>query len=153
MKSKKKTKSNDPAGLWSISEKRVFIGIGLFFLIVTVISFLVSFLEDNANQNLLRSYENQEVPHNKVCSVGNEIKFDRLNPLVIEDKTYWICCDRCKARLENNINTRFATDPFSKKRINKADAAIIQNSKSKRMVLYFESIDNFLKYKEAQKNM
>ena len=137
--------------LWSVSERRVLIGIGSFFVIVTFISFLVAFLEENANQNLLANYKNQAIPHNKVCSIGNQIKFEKLIQLTINNKTYWVCCDQCKARLENNINTRFAVDPFSNKTINKAEAVIIQNPKSNKMVLYFESMNNFLKY-NASKN-
>ena len=153
MKSRRKAKQNANNELWSKSEKRVLIGIGTFLIIAAVVSFIVAFLKDQASQNLLRSYENKEISHNLVCSSGNQIKFGSLIPLKIKDKTYWICCDQCKARLLYNVNTRYAVDPFSKNRINKADAIIIQNPKSNGMVLYFESMDNFLKYKESQKTM
>ena len=153
MKSRKKAKLNANKELWSKRERWVLAGIGTFFIIAVVISFIVAFLKDQAARDLLRSYENKEISHNLVCSSGNQIKFGSLMPLEIKDKTYWICCDQCKARLLYNVNTRYAVDPFSKNRINKADAVIIQNPKSKGMVLYFESMDNFLKYKETQKTM
>lgn len=153
MKSKQKAKFDKRTSLWSVSERRVLISIGSFFVIVTVISFLVAFLKDNANQNLLRNYENQEIPHNIVCSVGNQIEFANLKKLNINDKTYWVCCDQCKARLENNINLRLAIDPFSKNMINKSNAVIIQNPKAIRKVMYFESMDNFLKYRALKKNI
>jgi len=153
MKSRKKAKLNVNKELWSKSEKRVLTGIGAFFIIALVISLVVAFAKDQAARDMLRSYENKEISHNLVCSSGNQIKFGSLMPLKIKDKTYWICCDQCKARLLYNVNTRYAVDPFSKNRINKADAIIIQNPKSNGMVLYFESMDNFLKYKESQKTM
>ena len=61
-------------------------------------------------------------------------------PVEINDQTYYGCCMGCKAKLENDPNSRFAIDPVSGNRVDKATAVI--GAAPNRDVYYFESLEN-----------
>ena len=66
----------------------------------------------------------------------------------VNDKTYYGCCQKCVNDLNADESTRFATDPLSKKMVDKATAFIIINPDKSGAVLYFESEQNAKKYLE-----
>lgn len=133
--------------LWSKQEKCGLMIAGLVFLLIIIVFSSVPIFKESENQKILEDLMNKEIPFQKVCAVSNEIKFVELNPVIIENKTYWVCCSSCKAKLVSNGNVvRFTIDPYSKAKLNKADAIAFQNPKKKGKVLFFESIKNYEKY-------
>ncbi len=133
--------------LWSKSEKRVLIIVASVLFFALVAYYGIPALKYQSNQNSLNELYNQELAVNKVCMAGDEIKFEVIHPVKIEGKTYWACCHKCEARLNKNLNdVRYATDPFSMEKINKADAVVVQNPTKKGRVLFFETYNNYEKY-------
>lgn len=89
-----------------------------------------------------------QVPNDYVCMV-NDAYMGRLQfEVPFEGKTYYGCCDMCKERIPKDESVRYAIDPFSKKKVNKADAYIVligQNGE----VVYFENEENYKKLIES----
>jgi len=81
-----------------------------------------------------------EVEHNKVCMVTNKLFQTEQIPVVVSDKTYYGCCEMCKAQLANNPDKRVATDPVSGKSVDKADA--VTGATSNGNIYYFENKEN-----------
>ena len=119
--------------LWSKSEKRVLIIVASVLFFALLVYFGIPAIKYQRNQDSLNELYNQELAVNKVCMVGDEIKFKVIRPVKIEGKTYWACCNKCEAKLNYNLNDiRNAIDPFSKKKINKADSYCRTKSDKKR---------------------
>jgi YHS domain-containing protein len=75
-----------------------------------------------------------------VCMINNKL-FDKVQiPVKVAGKTYYGCCAMCKAKLEKSVQARTATDPVSKKTVDKATAVI--GAKADGTVFYFESEKN-----------
>jgi YHS domain-containing protein len=62
----------------------------------------------------------------------------------IDGKTYYGCCAMCKERLVKDEASRFAIDPVSGKKVDKAKAVI--GALPGAAVLYFESVENLQRY-------
>ena len=69
-------------------------------------------------------------------------------PVLVQNKTYYGCCDKCVRDLNEDETVRYAIDPFSNVRVDKALAFITMNSKQKGTILYFESKENAKRYFE-----
>lgn len=86
----------------------------------------------------------RQVSASKVCMINNEV-FDKTQiPVEVEGKTYYGCCEMCEEKLQNDEGARFAYDPVSKNRVDKASALIGADSAGK--VFYFESEQTFKRY-------
>ncbi len=85
-----------------------------------------------------------KVESRMVCMVNNRAFTEGQIPVAVGGKTYYGCCKMCKQRLTKDRSQRFAVDPVSKKKIDKAKA-VIGASIDKR-VLYFENEANLEKY-------
>ncbi|MEE9252682.1 MAG: hypothetical protein V3U74_04935 [Thermodesulfobacteriota bacterium] len=66
-------------------------------------------------------------------------------PTSVEGKTYYGCCEMCKAKLQNDPNNRFAVDPVSGNVVDKALAVIGAAPDGK--VYYFENEENLKSFK------
>ena len=78
-----------------------------------------------------------------VCMV-NDAAYDKEQVRVdVEGKTYYGCCEMCKARLEKNRSLRTGIDPISGKEVDKASAIIAADAYNR--VYYFESEENLNK--------
>lgn len=89
------------------------------------------------------------VQNDKVCMVTDMV-FPRTQiPVKIQGKTYYGCCESCKGTLSKDDKSRLAIDPISGKSIDKAKAVIAARNDGS--VLYFESRENFEKYKSHTK--
>lgn len=86
------------------------------------------------------------VPHNLVCMVNNMYMGSQQIAVPVNNKTYYGCCQKCVNDLNTDESTRFAVDPFSKKRVDKAMAFIIIKPDKSGAVLYFESEQSAKKY-------
>lgn len=85
------------------------------------------------------------VPHKEVCMV-NDTHFSKAQiPVEVNGKTYYGCCQMCKKTLSEDAATRTATDPVTKKNVDKATAVIAAREDGS--VLYFENNENLKKFK------
>jgi len=71
----------------------------------------------------------------------------------IDTETYYACCDGCVQQLKTNTEVRYATDPYSLRKVDKANAYIVldPSDSNSTKILYFENEDNFLNYNEKKK--
>ena len=88
----------------------------------------------------------EAVPHNLVCMINNKYMGSPQIAVPVNDKTYYGCCQNCVKELNESERARFAVDPFSKMKVDKASAFIIINPDTKDEVLYFESALNANKF-------
>jgi YHS domain-containing protein len=81
----------------------------------------------------------------QVCMVNNQFMGRAQIPVEVGGKTYFGCCEMCKKRLADNPAARAANDPVSGKPVDKAMAVIARRATGE--VLYFESTENFERYR------
>jgi YHS domain-containing protein len=80
-----------------------------------------------------------------VCMINNQ-KFDKEQIAIeVEGQTYYGCCEMCKEKLKKDKASRWASDPVSGKKVDKAKAVIGINSEGK--AFYFENVENMKKFK------
>lgn len=79
--------------------------------------------------------------------VNNQFMGRAQIPVEVEGRTYFGCCEMCKARLAQDRSARTAVDPFSGREVDKAGAVIAKDASGK--VLYFESEANLTSYLAA----
>lgn len=120
----------------------------IIFLGVVLIGFLayiefrkpVEYKESDAS-----SYKLQ---NELVCMVNDTYMGIEQIPVLVDDKTYYGCCEMCKDKLRNGDEHRYAQDPLTGEKVDKASAFIILESAKSGKVLYFRSIETFKEYKE-----
>ncbi|HSF15416.1 MAG TPA: hypothetical protein VLK65_07675 [Vicinamibacteria bacterium] len=84
-----------------------------------------------------------------VCMV-NDAAYDKEQVRVdVDGKTYYGCCEMCKARLARDESLRIGVDPVSGNEVDKATAVI--GVDSYRRVFYFENAENLAKFNEKLK--
>lgn len=65
------------------------------------------------------------VPKDEVCMVQKYFMGGgQLTPVPLDGKTYWVCCQGCKDTITKDPSERWAVDPVSGKKVNKADAVL-----------------------------
>ncbi len=84
------------------------------------------------------------VPNETVCMVTEKHFGKPQIPVKVSGKTYYGCCDNCKKTLSEDKTARTATDPLTKKSVDKATAIIAANDAGD--VMYFANKKNFEKY-------
>ena len=84
-----------------------------------------------------------------VCMINEHAMGKDQIPIEIEGKTYYGCCEMCKERLAKDAAARTATDPVTKKPVDKATAVIAAQPDG--TVLYFESEKTLEQYEKKQK--
>ena len=82
-----------------------------------------------------------------VCMVNNTYMGKAQIPVAVDGKTYFGCCPMCKERLANELDTRFAIDPATGEKVDKATAVLAQDGEG--TVLYFASDQNLRNYRGA----
>lgn len=82
----------------------------------------------------------------KVCMVNDALFEKDQIPVEVEGKTYYGCCQMCKARLAQDAAVRSAVDPVTGKTVDKATA--VPGALSDGSILYFESEETLAKYNE-----
>lgn len=86
------------------------------------------------------------VEHKLVCMVNNMYMGVNQIPVVVQDKTYYGCCEKCVRDLNTDQSVRVAVDPYSHISVDKAQAFITMNPNKSGSILYFESEKNARKY-------
>lgn len=79
-----------------------------------------------------------------VCMVNNQFMGKPQIPVDVGGKTYFGCCEMCKARLANDPAARTAVDPTTGAKVDKAVAVIGRDSAG--AVHYFENEANLMRY-------
>lgn len=87
-----------------------------------------------------------QVPNDLVCMVNNSYMGKPQMPIVVNGKTYYGCCQMCVGTLNEKESARTGIDPFSNKPVDKTEAYIVL-MKEEGEVAYFESKENYLKFK------
>lgn len=107
----------------------------MFKLFAVIITLALSLGVAQADGGQLKKVEAKYV-----CMINNKL-FDKAQiPVEVAGKTYYGCCPMCKAKLEKSVQARTATDPVSKKTVDKATAVI--GAKADGTVFYFENEKN-----------
>ncbi|MBK3332140.1 TRASH domain-containing protein [Persephonella atlantica] len=75
-----------------------------------------------------------------VCMVNDRFMGVEQIPVKVNEKVYYGCCKMCIGRLQNNESLRYAVDPISGKKVDKAKAVILKQKDGS--VLYFENESN-----------
>ncbi len=84
-----------------------------------------------------------------VCMVNNAYMGKKQIPVPVGDKIYYGCCEMCKDKLRNGEAFRYAKDPYSGEKVDKATAFIVRKSENTDEVFYFASKENFISYKST----
>lgn len=79
--------------------------------------------------------------------INNQYMGKAQIPVTVDGKTYFGCCAMCKKRLEQDAESRMATDPLSGGRVDKADAVIGKAASGE--VFYFENEGNLRQFAQA----
>jgi YHS domain-containing protein len=79
----------------------------------------------------------QRVEPKRVCMVNDTVFPKDQIPVEVDGKTYFGCCEMCKAKLATDAAIRQSTDPVTGNSVDKATAVI--GEKPDGRVLYFES--------------
>ncbi len=95
--------------------------------------------------------QDSSIKRKYVSMYYNEIIDTPCEPVIVDGKTYNGCCKFTSEQLRTNKETRYATDPFSGKKVDKATAYIAPDPNKERGVLYFESKENYDKYFKSLK--
>lgn len=83
-----------------------------------------------------------QLPNELVCMVNNAYMGKSQIPVKVMDKTYYGCCEMCKAKLNEDENARTSRDPFTGKSVDKSEAYIVLlNTQGE--VAYFESEESY----------
>ena len=93
------------------------------------------------------SSQEVKVGKNLVCMMNDKYMGGKEQiPIEVEGKTYYGCCQGCVTALNYKRSTRYSIDPFSGKEVDKAIAYIVMKTDGSNKVLYFESLENYLKF-------
>jgi YHS domain-containing protein len=111
-----------------------------FYMLITVLAFTFS-MAAQADQT---GPALKPVDSNHVCMITDQEFAREQIPVEVEGKTYYGCCEMCKAKLNNNPESRVATDPVSGNNVDKAEAVIGAAPDGK--VYYFESEENLTEF-------
>ena len=86
----------------------------------------------------------KEVEGKNVCMITDQLFIKEQIPVELEGKTYYGCCEMCKAKIKNEPQSRVAIDPVSGNEIDKSEAVI--GAAPDGSVYYFESEENLSNY-------
>lgn len=80
-----------------------------------------------------------------VCMINNQLFAKEQIPVVIDEKTYYGCCEMCEGKLKADPESRTAIDPVSGNKVDKATA--ITGAAPDGKVYYFEKLENLEIYR------
>ncbi len=88
----------------------------------------------------------QRVAPKNVCMANDRFMTEPQIEVVVNGSVYYGCCPMCERRLRDEAEIRTATDPVSRRPVDKAKAVIGKLKSGK--VLYFESEATFAAYRQ-----
>ena len=110
-----------------------------FVLALALVAVAVAGLADESANDKVVAVESKNV-----CMINDRSMANEQIAVEVDGKTYFGCCPMCKERLVKDEASRFAVDPVSGKKVDKAKAVIGALPGAK--VLYFESKENLERY-------
>lgn len=116
----------------------------VLFLLVLALAAAPSALAQEASST--PSGPATQVEAKKVCMVNDALFEKDQIPVEVEGRTYYGCCQMCKARLAQDAAIRSAVDPVTGKAVDKATA--VPGALSDGTILYFESEATLAQYNE-----
>ncbi|MBA5791156.1 hypothetical protein H1R17_00565 [Flavobacterium sp. xlx-214] len=90
------------------------------------------------------------VASNLVCMVNDAYMGKEQIEVVFEGKKYYGCCNMCKEKIPKEEKVRYAVDPFSLKKIDKANAYIVVIGDNGE-VAYFENENSYKSFLKGNK--
>lgn len=88
--------------------------------------------------------------HSKICMVDDSYQGNyTILPVTLSGKTYYGCDVKATQALSSKQHVRFAIDPVTKRKVDKASAIIGLHPRRDGKVLYFESKETFTRYLNA----
>lgn len=127
-------------------KKSISIKSAFYILMVIAASFTLSAVSQ-ADQD---EASLKKVDSNYVCMITDQEFAREQIPVEVEGKTYYGCCEMCKAKIKNSPESRSATDPISGNNVDKAEAVIGAAPNGK--VFYFESEENLAQFNPSSAN-
>ncbi len=112
--------------------------------LAVVLSLFVAFAAFAGNDGVVPKGKLKKVEPKTVCMVNEQAMGKDQIPVEVDGKTYYGCCEMCKASLANNADKRAAVDPVSGKQVDKAKAVIAAQEDGR--VFYFESEETLAKH-------
>jgi YHS domain-containing protein len=98
-------------------------------------------------KSIVKSQKSAQLKSSFVCYVNDRFMGSEQIPVAVNNKTYYGCCGGCVEKLKKNLgNVRFAKDPLTGSKVDKATAFIVLKPHANGAVLYFESEENYKKY-------
>jgi YHS domain-containing protein len=88
--------------------------------------------------------ELRRVDPQTVCMVNDHAMGKPQIAVEVDHKTYYGCCDMCKQRLAQDEAVRYAVDPVSGEKVDKATAVIAERPDGS--VLYFASEETLRRF-------
>ncbi|MBD1422305.1 hypothetical protein [Sphingobacterium chuzhouense] len=85
------------------------------------------------------------VPGHLVCMVNDAYMGKQQLEVPFEGKMYYGCCKMCQERIPKDGTVRYAIDPHTLERVDKATAYIVMISDGGE-VAYFENEDNYKRF-------
>lgn len=85
------------------------------------------------------------VKKDQICMVQKYDMEAKTTPVVLDGKTYWVCCEGCKNSITKDKKERVIADPVSGKIVNKADAVVGRASNGQ--VHFFENEKNMAAFR------
>lgn len=137
----------------------------LLVLSVLIVGFISTSCADKSNQekkvntrvkenvqvkeNIVKTSKTAQLKSSYVCYVNDRFMGSEQIPVAVDGKTYYGCCDGCVDKLKKNLaNVRFAKDPLTGAKVDKATAFIVLKPHANGAVLYFKSKENYKKYSD-----
>ena len=122
----------------------------IFFLSLIVFGLFIALgsVAEESNKGTVISLT--EVEGKNVCMITNQLFAKEQIPIELEGKTYYGCCEMCKAQIKNNPKSRVAIDPVSGNEVDKSEAVI--GAAPDGSVYYFESEENLKMFGPTIKN-
>lgn len=114
----------------------------LSFFVLVVLGIIAYNVWDNTPPATWVSLDEQ-LPNNKVCMVNDTYMGVDQIEVPVAGKMYYGCCEMCVEKLNTQESARFATDPFTGEKVDKADAFIVLKSKVTGEVYYFQSAHTY----------
>ncbi len=120
--------------------------LAIYYLNNTKEASKVQTIPEAASSNQI-AINDAHVESKKVCFVNNQFMSSDQIPVIVDNKTYYGCCEGCVTKLQQNLgNVRFSIDPLTGEKVDKATAYIVLKQGGGIDVQYFASEKNYLAF-------
>jgi hypothetical protein len=131
----------------------VLLGGGLVFIVFMTTQSSGTHIDEKDQYIASLPPQTDTITHSKICMVDDIYQGDYPTLSVrLSTSTYYGCDAKAVHELTSKEAVRFATDPVTKRKVNKASAVVGLDRKRDGKVLYFESNETFNKYSNTTIN-